>query len=84
MDGSQMTMQRMTEYLRAKGTSSERLRGAFTRMLQLTRILVREQGLDLHDVPQFFHLDFKVRFGNCQVRPSNQLLLRLSFPPFPM
>ena len=34
------------------------------------RILVREQQLDLHDVPQFFHLDFKVVdnvFGSVEV-----------------
>ena len=70
--GSQMTIQRMTELLRAEGTSRSRtkLRGAFTRILQLTRILVREQQLDLHDVPQFFHLDFKVVdnvFGSVEV-----------------
>ena len=44
--------------------SRAKLKGAFTRILQLARILVREQGLDLHDVPQFFHLDFKVGRAN--------------------
>ena len=50
--------------------SVAKLRSAFTKILQLARILVREQGLDLHDVPQFFHLDFKVVdnvFGSVEV-----------------
>ena len=40
--------------------SLAKLKSAFTRILLLARILVREQGLDLHDVPEFFNLDFKV------------------------
>ena len=47
-----------------------KLKSTFTKILQLARILVRAQGLDLHDIPQFFHLDFKVVdnvFGSVEV-----------------
>jgi hypothetical protein len=63
-----MTLEQMTEVIKyrmdqessqAREMAEIALRKNFLDLLQLTRILIRELKLNLHDIPNFFHLDIK-------------------------